>query len=132
MRRSLTMLAVLLLAPALAGCASLTPAPPGGELSIAMAIEPATPVAGQEAALVFEVAQGGQPLEGARVLVVRRMIGVVHPGDDIVFESIDQGGGRYSAATLFAAAGRWDVQVIVTPAGGEARTASFEVSVNGP
>lgn len=132
MRRSLTLLAVLLLAPALAGCSSFTPAPPSGDLSITMATEPATPVAGQEAALVFEVAQGGRPLEGARVLVVRRMIGVVHPDDDIVFESADQGGGRYSAATSFAMAGRWDVQVVVTPAGGEAHSVSFEVSVAEP
>ena len=129
MRRLLMLLAALLLALALTGCTSFAPAAPGGALSITLATEPATPVAGQAATLVFDVAQGGQPLAGARVLVVRRMIGVVHAEDDIVFESIDEGGGRYSAVTSFATAGQWDVQVIVTPAGGEAWAASFEVSI---
>jgi YtkA-like len=132
MGRVFTLLAVLLLVAALAGCATAATVTPGGALAVAMAAEPATPVSGGETTLIFTVTQGGQPLVGARVLVVRRMIGVVHPDDDIVFESVEQGGGRYSAVTSFATPGRWDVQVIVTPAAGEAGAASFEVDVAQP
>lgn len=131
MGRALTMFVVLFLVTAMAGCAMPTPAA-AGDLSIALAVEPAAPVAGAEVTLTFTVTQGGQPLTDARVLVVRRMIGVVDPEDDIVFESVEQGAGRYSAATVFATAGRWDVQVVVTPAASEAQTASFTVDVVGP
>lgn len=132
MRRSVAAALIVLacLAP-LAACGVPAPAP-AGDLAITLAAEPATPLAGAPASLVFGVSSDGQPLAGARVLVVRRMIGVVHPDDDIVFESVEQGPGRYVAATSFATAGRWDVQVVVTPSAGEARTAAFTVEVAGP
>lgn len=132
MHRALMPLALLMLAAALTGCGMLAPTVAGSALAVTMAAEPATPVAGRDATLTFTVTQAGQPIGGARVLVVRRMIGVVHPGDDIVFESLEQGGGRYSALTSFASPGHWDVQVIVTPAAGEAQTASFALEVAEP
>jgi hypothetical protein len=123
-------LLALAMAAALAACAA--PAPVIGQLEIAMVPEPATPIAGEPATLAIAVSRGGEPVQGARVLVVRRMIGVVHPDDDIVFESVERGGGGYMATTTFAAPGRWDVQLIVTPSAGEARTAAFTVEVTGP
>jgi hypothetical protein len=116
---------------ALTGCGAAPPAPPG-ELAIALTAEPPQPLAGRPATLAIMVARGGEPLTGARVLVVRRMIGVAHPDDDIIFESLEQGGGRYAADTSFVASGSWDVQVIVTPPTGEARTANFAVEVGQP
>lgn len=131
MKRSVAALLLLVCAAALAACGALAPAP-AGELAIALTADPATPAAGAPVRLAITVESGGRPLAGARVLVVRRMIGVVHPDDDIIFESVEEAPGRYAAATSFAAAGRWDVQVIVTPPAGEAHTASFTVEVAGP
>lgn len=122
---------VLVWAVALGGCGAPAPAPPG-ELAIALATEPATPLAGAPASLDIAVGRGGQPLAGARVLVVRRQIGVVHPDDEIIFESVERGGGHYLADTSFVAPGRWDVQVIVTPSTGVAQTAAFVVEVAEP
>ncbi len=127
-------LVVILLAAglgALAAC-GVAPAAPAGELAIALAADPPQPLAGRPATLAITVARGGEPLTGARVLVVRRMIGVAHPEDDIIFESLERGEGRYTADTSFVASGSWDVQVIVTPPTGEAHTASFAVEVGQP
>lgn len=126
-RATAAALFVLVWALALAACGA-----PAGELAVTLAAEPATPLAGSPASLDIAVARDGEPLTGARVLVVRRLIGFVHPDDDIIFESVEQGGGHYLAATSFAAPGSWDVQVIVTPPASEATTASFTVEVAGP
>ncbi|NTU82019.1 MAG: hypothetical protein HGA45_22010 [Chloroflexales bacterium] len=130
MNRFVIALALCLLA--LGGCAVVAPPPAQGELTITLDTEPARPVAGSAATLAITAASGGQPLLGARVLVVRRILGVDHPGDDIIFESDEQGGGRYAATTTFAEGGRWDVQVVVTPSTGEAHTATFVVEVAQP
>lgn len=117
----------------LVACAA--PAPQAqtlGELRITMATEPAPPLVDRTTRLIIDVERGETALEGARVLVVRRMLGMEHPGDDTVFESQDLGGGRYVAETTFVMGGRWDVQLIVTPPGGTADTATFVINVEQP
>lgn len=117
---------------ALGGCAAVSPPTPTGDLTITLATEPARPVAGAATTLAITVASGEQPLPGARVMVVRRILSGSAPSDEIIMEGGDQGGGRYAATTTFTQSGRWRVQVIVTPPAGEARTDSFTIDVAAP
>ncbi len=102
---------------------------PGTGLTVAAALAPDPPQAGQDSTLTVTVTgASGQPLPGATVRASVAMtsmdMGTTHPA------LTDSGAGRYTGPVQFSMAGPWRLTISVTPPGGGSPTVqAFDYAV---
>lgn len=116
----------------LAGCGVAPTLVTQGELSVALATEPAPPLAGRDTLVTLTLTEAGAPLSGATVGLRRSMPGMTHDSDQDLVPAAELGDGRYQATTSFTMGGRWDVVVVISAADGAERTIRIPVAVEQP